>query len=84
VIKKMAQISSDCVSASECVEYEIKLEDLREQEEIREKGKVEQKSVKKEISKLIKKADINARYVENLRRIKLVKSQSTFKNYLVF
>lgn len=80
----MAQISSDCVSAPECVEYEIKLEDLKEEEEVREERKIEQKSVKKEMLKLIKKADMNARYIENLRPIKLVKSQSTFKNYLVF
>ncbi len=80
----MAQVNLDCVSAPECVEYEIKLEDLREEEVIREERKVEQKSVKKELLKLIKKAELNARYVEELRPIKLVNSQFTFRNYGVF
>ena len=80
----MAQVNLDCVSAPECVEYEIKLEDLREEEEIREERKVEQKSVKKELLKLIEKAELNARYVEELRPIKLVNSQFTFRIYGVF
>ncbi len=84
VIKKMAQVNMDYVPAPECVEYEIKLEDLGEEEVICKERKVEQKSVKKKMSKLIKKADMNARYVEKLRPIKLVRNQFTFRNYGVF
>ena len=74
----------DYTPAPECVEYEINLEDLGEEEVICKEKKVEQKSVKKELSKLIKKAEMNARYVEDLRPVKLVKSQFTFRNHGVF
>ena len=80
----MAQVNMDFVPAPECVEYEIKLEDLGDEEVVCKEKKVEQKSVKKRLSKLIKKAGMNARYVEELRPIKLVKSQFTFRNYGVF
>lgn len=80
----MAQVNMDYVPAPECVEHEIKLEDLGEEEVIREERKVEQKSVKKKLSKLIKKAEMNARYVEELRPVKLVKNQFTYRNYGVF
>jgi len=80
----MAQVNLDCVSAPECVELEIKLEDLREEEEFREQRKIERKSVKKKLSKLIKKAEMNAKYVEELRPIKHVKNQFTYRNYGVF
>ena len=80
----MAQVNLDCVSAPECVEYEIRLEDLREEDVIREERKVEQKSVKKELLKLIEKAELNARYVEELRPVKTVGSQVYFSKYWVF
>ena len=78
----MAQVNMDYVSAPECVEYEIKLEDLGEEEVICKEKKVEQ--VNKKLSKLIRKAENNARYVEKLRPIKQVKNQFTFRNYGVF
>lgn len=80
----MAQVNMDFVPAPECVEYETKLEDLGEEEVIHEERSVELKSVKKKLSKLIKKAEMNARYVEKLRPIKLVKNQFTYRNYGVF
>ncbi len=80
----MAQVNMDYVSAPECVEYEIKLEDLGEEEVIREERKVEQKSVKKELLKLIEKAELNARYYEDLRPVKTIGSQVYFSKYGVF
>ena len=80
----MAQVNMDYTPAPECVEFEIKLENLGEEEVVCKEKKVEQKSVKKKLSKLIKKAEMNARYVEELRPIKLVNSQFTFRNYGVF
>jgi len=80
----MAQVNMDFVPASECVEYEIKLEDLGEEEVICKEKKVEQKSVNKKMSKLIQKAEMNARHVEELRPINQVKNQFTYRNYGVF
>ncbi len=80
----MAQVNIDCVSAPECVDFEIKLEDLGEEEVIREERKVEQKLVKNGLSKLIEKAELNARYVEELRPVKTVGSQVYFNKYWVF
>jgi len=80
----MAQVNMDFVPAPECVEYEIKLEDLGEEEVICKEKKVEQKFVNKKMSKLIKKAEMNARHVEELRPIKQVKNQFTYRNYGVF
>ena len=80
----MAQVNLNCVSAPECVEFEIKLENLGEEEEIHEERKVEQKSVKKELLKLIKEAELNARYFEELRPVKTVGTQVYFNKYWVF
>jgi sialic acid synthase SpsE len=84
VKRKVEHINLEQVCAPECVEFKIYLEDLMEEEVKEENKKFISEKGKRDLAKIVKKAELNARYVEELRNVRNIKNQILFRNYGVF
>ena len=80
----MEQINLEQACAPECVEFKIYLEDLMEEEVKKENERLDTRDDKNILLKISKKAELNAKYFEELRDARTIKNQIHFRNYGVF
>jgi hypothetical protein len=80
----MEQINIEHVYAPECVEFEICLEEFIKDEKKHEDQRNIIEKGKKSTLKLVKKAELNAKYFDELKTIKLVRTQTNYRRYGVF
>lgn len=83
-MEKLEQINLNCVSAPECVKIEICVEISDDKIEPIEKAEVHRKSAKSRLSKLFKKSNLNAKYIEQLIPIERLERQRVRRNYAVY
>jgi hypothetical protein len=81
---KMEQINLEHVYAPECVEFKICLENLMDEDVKKDFKRIITEKFNNNASKLVKKAELNAKYIEELKTIKLMRAQTNYRQYGVF
>lgn len=77
----MEQIELDCISGSECVEIEIRVEKFDKEEERYGESIVHKGSVKSQLVRLFRRAKRNAKYIEEVVPIQRLEQQRVYRDY---
>jgi hypothetical protein len=78
-VSEKKSVKLNCVDVEQ-VNYELSLEQEKALKKIESK-QVEKKSVKKRLSKLFKKAELNAKYPEHIIPIHRLERQRVYRDY---
>ncbi len=83
-MEQLEQIDLNCISALECAKTEACVEKTADKIELIRKTEIHKKPVKSRLSKLFKKSNLNAKYIEQLNPIERLKSQQVYRNYGIY
>jgi len=77
----MEQIELDCISAPECVEIEICVENFEKEKEQQVEKLEHKESVKDKLIRLLGKAKRNAKYIKEVVPIQRLEQQRVYRDY---
>jgi len=77
----MEQIELDCISAPECVEIEICVENFEKEKEQQVEKLEHKESVKDKLIRLLGNAKRNAKYIKEVVPIQRLEQQRVYRDY---